>query len=68
LGVIEIEFFNFPDNEMDKISNLKITEKIEKIIKEFNPEKNFTHLENDINIDHRILCFATLTAIRPKKD
>ena len=43
LGVNEIEFFDFPDNEMDKVSNLEITKKIEQIIKEFNPEKIFTH-------------------------
>jgi LmbE family N-acetylglucosaminyl deacetylase len=68
LGVNEIEFFDFPDNEMDIVSNLEITKQIEQIIKEFNPEKIFTHSENDVNVDHRILYLATLTATRPKKN
>lgn len=68
LGVTDVEFFDFPDNEMDKISNLEITKQIEKIIEEFNPEKIFTHSEYDINIDHRLLYLATLTATRPKKN
>ena len=67
LGVNDIEFLNFPDNEMDLISNLQITKAIEKIIKKFKPDQVFTHTNFDINVDHRALYNATLTATRPKK-
>jgi LmbE family N-acetylglucosaminyl deacetylase len=67
LGVKNIQFENFPDNEMDKISNLEITKKIESLIKDFKPEKIFTHSQHDINIDHRKIYEATITATRPKK-
>lgn len=65
MGVKDIEFFDFPDNEMDKISNLEITKKIESEIDEFRPDLVFTHSQYDINIDHRIIYNATITATRP---
>ena len=66
LGVTDLEFLDFPDNEMDLISNLEITKRIEKIIKQFKPEQIFTHSCYDVNIDHRMWYFATLAATRPK--
>ncbi|MBL77200.1 MAG: GlcNAc-PI de-N-acetylase [Chloroflexi bacterium] len=66
LGVSDIEFLDFPDNEMDLISNLEITKSIEKIIKKFKPDQVFTHSGFDVNIDHRMLYNATLAATRPK--
>ena len=66
LGVNDIEFLNFPDNEMDTVSNLEITKEIEKIISSFQPSSVYTHSQYDINIDHRLCYFATLTATRPK--
>jgi len=66
LGVSDVEFLDFPDNEMDLISNLEITKKIEKIINKFKPVEIFTHSCFDVNIDHRMIYFATLAATRPK--
>lgn len=65
LGVKKLEMLDFPDNEMDKISNLEVTKKIEEIIEKFKPKIVFTHSKNDLNIDHRILYNATITATRP---
>lgn len=65
VGVTDVEFVDFPDNEMDTVSNLEITKKIEEIIDRFNPSLVFTHSPHDINIDHRILYNATLTGTRP---
>jgi len=66
LGVTDLEFLDFPDNEMDIVSNLEIVKHIERIIKKFNPEQVFTHSNFDVNIDHRVLYLATLAATRPK--
>jgi LmbE family N-acetylglucosaminyl deacetylase len=68
LGVKNIQFEDFPDNEMDMISNLEITKKIETIIDEFGPDTVYTHSKHDINVDHRQICDATITATRPKKN
>ena len=65
LGIKNIEFFDFPDNEMDMVSNLEITKTIENIIKKFKPDVIYTHTKNDINVDHRAIFNATITATRP---
>jgi len=66
LGIDDIEFENFPDNEMDQVSNLEITKKIENIIHNFKPSVVYTHSQYDINVDHRALYYATITATRPR--
>lgn len=68
VGVKDIEFFDFPDNEMDKISNLEITKTIEKIIQKFKPETVYTHTKKDVNVDHRAIFNAVITATRPTKN
>ena len=65
VGVTNIQFFDFPDNEMDTISNLEVTKTIEKLIEDFKPDMVYTHSQHDINVDHRILYNATITATRP---
>ena len=67
LGVTKLTMMNFPDNEMDKITNLEITKTIEKIINEFKPQIVYTHSEYDLNIDHRIIHNSVLTATRPSQ-
>ena len=66
LGTKNLELLDFPDNEMDTVSNLKITKTIEHIINDFKPKIVYTHSRIDINVDHRIIHDAVLTATRPK--
>lgn len=68
LNVKDIEFEEFPDNEMDIISNLQITKRIEKAIKNYKPDTIFTHTQYDVNVDHRALYEATITATRPSSN
>jgi len=65
LGVKDVEFFDFPDNEMDLISQLEVTKTVENIISKFNPDTVYTHSKHDINIDHRIIYESVITATRP---
>jgi len=57
--------FNFPDNELDKISNLELTKKIEEAIITLNPQIILTHSNKDLNVDHQKISNATITACRP---
>jgi len=68
LGINKIEFFDFPDNEMDTISRLQVTKTIENIISEFKPSIIYCTPQFDVNVDHQSLFYATLTATRPKKN
>ena len=64
LGIKNFFFNEFPDNQLDKISLLKIVKVIEKKILSLKPDIIFTHFANDLNIDHRIVSDATFTATR----
>ena len=61
----EIIYLNLPDQKLDTISLLSIIKKIEVEIKKFNPEIIYTHHHGDLNLDHRIVNNATITACRP---
>jgi len=67
LKIEKPSFYNFPDNQLDKIPILKIVKIIEKEIKKFNPDIIFTHTENCLNNDHKITFQAVVTASRPIK-
>ena len=60
-------FLRLPDNQLDRIALLDITKKIENEITQHQPHIIFTHSESDLNIDHRIVHQATMTACRPYK-
>ena len=66
LGFRWLAQYNFPDNQLDKITLLEIVKIIEKHKKILNPEIVITHNFYDLNIDHRIIAEATLTAFRPE--
>lgn len=65
LKVKDVKFYDFPDNEMDCVPLLKIVKVIEKEIKETKPDRIYTHHYNDLNVDHRVVFNAVLTASRP---
>lgn len=66
LGVKSVSFGDFPDNRMDIIPLLDITQTVEALIAKHQPEMVFTHHAGDVNIDHRRLHEAVVTACRPQ--
>lgn len=65
IGIKKINFLGYPDNRLDQIPFLEIVKKLEKIIKNLKPTIVFTHNYGDLNIDHRLVNQATITATRP---
>ena len=61
----EVICLNLPDQKLDTISMLSITQKIETEVKKFKPDTVYTHHHGDLNLDHRIVNNATITACRP---
>jgi|LakMenEpi03Aug12_release.lakeMendotaPanAssembly.Ray.scaffolds.fasta_scaffold463227_1 LmbE family N-acetylglucosaminyl deacetylase len=57
---------NFPDNALDKVKLLDVVKIIEKAKKKISPHIIYTHNPHDLNIDHRVVAEATLTAFRPQ--
>ena len=59
------KIFNFPDQQLDKISQLKIVKKLENCLEKLKPDIIYTHHPADINSDHQITAHTTLVAARP---
>jgi LmbE family N-acetylglucosaminyl deacetylase len=60
-----LSLYDFPDNRMDSCDLLNIIKVVEKAIDEHHPEIVYTHHSGDLNIDHRRIHEAVLTATRP---
>jgi len=65
LKVKNVRFYDFPDNEMDGIQLLKVVKVIEKEIQKVKPDRIYTNHYSDLNVDHKVVFNATLTACRP---
>lgn len=66
LGIKSIEVLDFPDNKMDTVALLDIIREVERFIETHKPKTVFTHHSGDLNIDHRIVHDAVVTACRPQ--
>lgn len=56
---------DYPDNKLDSVKLLEIVKEVEKFLEDTKPHSIFTHFEEDLNIDHRIVSQAVTTASRP---
>lgn len=65
LGAREVRVLDFPDQKMDTLPLLDITQAIEREIARIQPDTVFTQHGGDLNLDHVITYRATLTATRP---
>ncbi|MNR75298.1 1D-myo-inositol 2-acetamido-2-deoxy-alpha-D-glucopyranoside deacetylase [compost metagenome] len=65
LGAASLRLHDFPDNRMDAIDRLEVVKVIEAAIAEHQPERVYTHHAGDVNIDHRCIHDAVVTACRP---
>lgn len=59
-------FDDLPDNRLDTIPLLDVTQSIEALIERLKPDTVLTHHAGDLNIDHRRVHQAVLTACRPQ--
>ncbi len=65
LGTKDVFFEDLPNQKIDNIPILDVTQIIEKYISKLKPERIFTHHFGDLNKDHQIIAEATFTATRP---
>jgi LmbE family N-acetylglucosaminyl deacetylase len=65
LGTHPPSFDELPDNQLDMVPLLEITQKVEKLIERYQPDTILTHHGGDLNIDHRRIHQAVITACRP---
>jgi len=68
VGADTIKLLGFPDNRMDSIDRLDVIKAVEKEINKLKPTTVITHHAGDLNIDHRIIHEAVVTACRPQPE
>lgn len=68
LGFTWIKSPEFEDNRMDSVALLEVVKVIERIKEKIQPNLVYTHSAADLNVDHRILSQAVLTAFRPQPE
>ncbi len=66
LGVDDLVFNEFPDNQLDTLPLLQLAKAIERQLSSFQPDLIYTHYRDDLNVDHRAVCEAVMTACRPQ--
>lgn len=67
LGAASISFEDLPDNRLDRIPLLEITQRVETLVARHRPTTVFTHHAGDLNIDHRRVHQSVMTACRPQR-
>ncbi|MBG9588631.1 PIG-L deacetylase family protein [Cytobacillus firmus] len=65
LGVNSLKLMDFPDNRIDSLDRLDVIKTIEELVNEYKPDILYTHHIGDVNIDHRRIHEAVVTACRP---
>ena len=60
------ECFSFSDNAMDSYPLLEIVRAVELVKERYKPTLVYTHSSADLNIDHKVVVNAVLTAFRPQ--
>ena len=65
LGVTDVTLHQLPDNRMDSLPRLEVIQRVEAILRAFPADVIYTHHAGDVNIDHRRIHEAVVTATRP---
>lgn len=68
IGYKSVKTYDFPDNRFDTVALLDIIKVIEEEKKIIQPEIIFTHHGGDLNIDHKRVFEAVMTACRPTEN
>lgn len=66
LGVQSLSLLDYPDNSMDTVARLAVTQTIEQLLAEHRPRVVYSHWIGDVNIDHRRIHEAVVAACRPQ--
>lgn len=65
LGAQGVELLDLPDNRLDSLDRLDLIKQIEERIGRHQPQVVYVHHAGDVNVDHRRLHEAVVTACRP---
>ena len=65
IGAESPRLLGLPDNRLDSLPLLDVIKPVEAVVEAVAPEIVYTHHAGDLNVDHRIVHQAVVTACRP---
>lgn len=65
LGVTDARMLGLPDQRLDSLALLEVTQQVQEIVAQVHPTIVYTHCPWDVNADHGVVSRATWTACRP---
>lgn len=65
IGFDSIQFLGLPDQRLDTLPLIEVTQAVEGIVQGIRPEIVYTHAFVDVNADHSVVAEAAWTACRP---
>lgn len=68
LGARPPRLGDLPDNRLDTVAMLDVVKVVEEAMRRESPTVVYTHHGGDLNVDHRVVFKAVLTATRPLPD
>jgi len=65
IGCTSLQFLSLPDQRLDTVPLIELTQRLEGVLDELEPGTVYTHFPEDVNADHRLVSRCAWTACRP---
>jgi LmbE family N-acetylglucosaminyl deacetylase len=65
IGFTSLQFLSLPDQRLDTVPLIELTQRLECVLDEIEPGTVYTHFPEDVNADHRLVSRCAWTACRP---
>ena len=65
IGFASVRFLALPDQRLDTIPLIELTQRLEAILDDIHPKIVYTHFPQDVNDDHRVVAKCAWVACRP---
>jgi LmbE family N-acetylglucosaminyl deacetylase len=65
LGLTSLRSLGLPDQRLDAVPLVELTQSVEAVLDEVRPDVVYTHFPGDVNLDHGMVARAAWTACRP---
>lgn len=65
IGFASLRFLEYPDQRLDTVPLIELTQRIEAELDDIGPDIVYTHFPEDVNDDHRLVAKCTWIACRP---
>jgi LmbE family N-acetylglucosaminyl deacetylase len=65
IGFSSVRFESFPDQRLDQVAIVDLTQHVENVLADLQPDVVYTHFRGDVNADHKLVAQAVWTACRP---